>query len=108
MRVSADCLCVVFFFSSRRRHTRLQGDGSSDVCSSDLVKTNQVFSSINRKQRFHWEECSTAQPLAVFHQRTFQTLPAADRPPRGVPEPRRGPPPARPLKLRAAVAVALA
>src|SRR5256885_4959058 len=27
----------VFFFSSRRRHTRLQGDWSSDVCSSDLV-----------------------------------------------------------------------
>src|SRR5256885_10686882 len=26
----------VFFFSSRRRHTRLQGDWSSDVCSSDL------------------------------------------------------------------------
>src|SRR5205807_7248874 len=38
-------LCIVcclfflfffFFFSSRRRHTRLQGDWSSDVCSSDL------------------------------------------------------------------------
>src|SRR5256885_11609921 len=26
-----------FFFSSRRRHTRLQGDWSSDVCSSDLA-----------------------------------------------------------------------
>src|SRR5688500_20126920 len=29
-------MCFVFFFSSRRRHTRLQGDWSSDVCSSDL------------------------------------------------------------------------
>src|SRR5256885_3188777 len=29
-------LSVFFFFSSRRRHTRLQGDWSSDVCSSDL------------------------------------------------------------------------
>src|SRR2546426_11317675 len=28
---------LCFFFSSRRRHTRLQGDWSSDVCSSDLV-----------------------------------------------------------------------
>src|SRR5256885_16281336 len=28
--------CRNFFFSSRRRHTRLQGDWSSDVCSSDL------------------------------------------------------------------------
>src|SRR5256885_17018541 len=27
---------MVCFFSSRRRHTRLQGDWSSDVCSSDL------------------------------------------------------------------------
>src|SRR5713226_6463424 len=26
----------VFFFSSRRRHTRWTGDWSSDVCSSDL------------------------------------------------------------------------
>src|SRR5256885_5883093 len=26
---------IAFFFSSRRRHTRLQGDWSSDVCSSD-------------------------------------------------------------------------
>src|SRR5205807_6402675 len=34
------CLLFVFFFfffSSRRRHTRLQGDWSSDVCSSDLI-----------------------------------------------------------------------
>src|SRR5256885_6050505 len=28
---------MLFLFSSRRRHTRLQGDWSSDVCSSDLV-----------------------------------------------------------------------
>src|SRR5256885_16471259 len=28
---------LFFFFSSRRRHTRLQGDWSSDVCSSDLL-----------------------------------------------------------------------
>src|SRR5215467_15750762 len=30
-------LFFIFFFSSRRRHTRLQGDWSSDVCSSDLI-----------------------------------------------------------------------
>src|SRR6267142_5528231 len=28
-----------FFFSSRRRHTRLTCDWSSDVCSSDLVRS---------------------------------------------------------------------
>src|SRR5256885_8906395 len=32
----ASDIFVFFFFSSRRRHTRLQGDWSSDVCSSDL------------------------------------------------------------------------
>ena len=30
-----------FFFSSRRRHTRLQGDWSSDVCSSDLTYAHE-------------------------------------------------------------------
>src|SRR6266480_7796379 len=31
-------LSLFFFFSSRRRHTRLTCDWSSDVCSSDLVE----------------------------------------------------------------------
>src|SRR5256885_15944221 len=31
------CKVDLIFFSSRRRHTRLQGDWSSDVCSSDLI-----------------------------------------------------------------------
>src|SRR5699024_5434866 len=30
---------VVFFFSSRRRHTRSKRDWSSDVCSSDLLQS---------------------------------------------------------------------
>src|ERR1035438_10791459 len=29
-------VCFLFFFSSRRRHTRCLSDWSSDVCSSDL------------------------------------------------------------------------
>src|SRR5690606_40966631 len=32
-------LCLYFFFSSRRRHTRFSRDWSSDVCSSDLLHT---------------------------------------------------------------------
>src|SRR5438876_5619960 len=32
----------VFFFSSRRRHTRWTGDWSSDVCSSDLAAEAEV------------------------------------------------------------------
>src|SRR5439155_6800426 len=32
---------VLFFFSSRRRHTRWPRDWSSDVCSSDLARCRQ-------------------------------------------------------------------
>src|SRR2546430_3185280 len=37
-RLCNECLdeCFLFFFSSRRRHTRFDCDWSSDVCSSDL------------------------------------------------------------------------
>src|SRR5256886_7418717 len=38
MEVVVDCVVLrVFFFSSRRRHTRFDCDWSSDVCSSDLI-----------------------------------------------------------------------
>src|SRR2546426_7692187 len=40
-------LFFFFFFSSRRRHTRLQGDWSSDVCSSDLRPQVAPPSSLN-------------------------------------------------------------
>src|SRR2546429_5445955 len=39
----------MFFFSSRRRHTRCSRDWSSDVCSSDL-STRRNRLSINRKK----------------------------------------------------------
>src|SRR6266513_6476154 len=32
---------IIFFFSSRRRHTRSKRDWSSDVCSSDLPSIRQ-------------------------------------------------------------------
>src|SRR6266571_7825021 len=38
--------CVFFFFSSRRRHTRLTCDWSSDVCSSDLADLADEFARI--------------------------------------------------------------
>src|ERR1039458_7450356 len=34
-------LYLVFFFSTRRRHTRCLSDWSSDVCSSDLVDRDE-------------------------------------------------------------------
>src|SRR5215208_86752 len=37
-------MCLCFFFSSRRRHTRWPRDWSSDVCSSDLLgRADLVF-----------------------------------------------------------------
>src|SRR2546422_1269798 len=35
-------ICVFFFFSSRRRHTRCSRDWSSDVCSSDLMSSSDI------------------------------------------------------------------
>src|SRR5699024_11386437 len=37
---------LLFFFSSRRRHTRSKRDWSSDVCSSDLGKVDVLVSGI--------------------------------------------------------------
>src|SRR2546426_10331804 len=58
-------MVLIFFFSSRRRHTRLQGDWSSDVCSSDLIVVlygdhkgyvgdiDAAATRVNTKQRSH-------------------------------------------------------
>src|SRR5262245_64526431 len=37
------CFVFLFFFSSRRRHTRCLSDWSSDVCSSDLRSLLECF-----------------------------------------------------------------
>src|SRR5256885_4495087 len=47
---------ILFFFSSRRRHTRLQGDWSSDVCSSDLRSRQRSLSSASDSHRTSVEE----------------------------------------------------
>src|SRR5690606_40951581 len=39
----------LFFFSSRRRHTRFSRDWSSDVCSSDLTDT--VLEGVEERER---------------------------------------------------------
>src|SRR5688500_19341103 len=48
----------MFFFSSRRRHTRLQGDWSSDVCSSDLSGVNSMGTKLTPRRP--WAESSAA------------------------------------------------
>src|SRR5438067_2955765 len=40
----------IFFFSSRRRHTRSKRDWSSDVCSSDLVTPENRFDLVTSEQ----------------------------------------------------------
>src|SRR5699024_12175394 len=42
----------LFFFSSRRRHTRSKRDWSSDVCSSDLHTARQVTKVGNTRSRW--------------------------------------------------------
>src|SRR6266702_7622879 len=51
--------CYIFFFSSRRRHTRWPRDWSSDVCSSDLGFTAGRAAS----SRGHTPAISTAAAL---------------------------------------------
>src|SRR5258707_7797789 len=43
----------LFFFSSRRRHTRYWRDWSSDVCSSDLICWSQTATNIVTSKYFH-------------------------------------------------------
>src|SRR5207249_8759293 len=59
----------VFFFSSRRRHTRSKRDWSSDVCSSDLRlglagsrRTQQRRPSLRRSPSSSWDSTSTTVP----------------------------------------------
>src|SRR2546426_7440673 len=64
---------IFFFFSSRRRHTRLQGDWSSDVCSSDLEREfvhehaesgrcgSGLHAEILRRQRFERRQAERSE-----------------------------------------------
>ena len=59
-------VCVFFFFSSRRRHTRLVSDWSSDVCSSDLGRKRAKESA-----RFFKTYNSQIQADIMFNMRSF-------------------------------------
>src|SRR5690606_39276885 len=60
----------VFFFSSRRRHTRFSRDWSSDVCSSDLL---QVFLALLLAQLFLGER-ELGGALVAVHSETHQRM----------------------------------
>src|SRR5690606_40108657 len=62
---------VLFFFSSRRRHTRFSRDWSSDVCSSDLPTTIKPAFWYSRSVRVKFTARATgilaAVPALVRH-----------------------------------------
>src|SRR5256885_16864483 len=72
-----DCrVCFFFFFfSSRRRHTRLQGDWSSDVCSSDLEEDNPVGDRVVMLSEQCWHRVFAADPMIVGRVLTLEGLP---------------------------------
>src|SRR3989454_4752881 len=86
---------VFFFFSSRRRHTRLQGDWSSDVCSSDLtgaVRRPAIYELAGRGSLASLiEDAGGFRPDAQLKRLSvFRLLPAAERGPGAGSEERRG------------------
>src|SRR3989454_5044899 len=70
------CLCLGFFFSSRRRHTRLQGDWSSDVCSSHLRE--RLYAGFHEMRR----RLAAARPdlLVMFVNDHLQNFPYSNLP----------------------------
>src|SRR3989454_2627300 len=96
--VFADVQAQCFFFSSRRRHTRLQGDWSSDVCSYDLVGGGTPLRLFPCLQFFQTagHRCSTdgrprspgdgegpeQDPRGTLPRETARLLPGTDRPER--------------------------
>src|SRR5690606_39607899 len=72
---------VIFFFSSRRRHTRFSRDWSSDVCSSDLILAYQVddsllvnpFQELDEKRMFEIDVLITLDKLEE-HEARLQYL----------------------------------
>src|ERR1022692_5276743 len=57
----------IFFFSSRRRHTRLQGDWSSDVCSSDLlIVSNPPYVPLTERTGLQREVRDWEPQIALF------------------------------------------
>src|SRR5438309_11803940 len=61
---------MLFFFSSRRRHTRWNCDWSSDVCSSDLVDLHpgageELVEVLAREPSVRWEAPDLEVHVAV-------------------------------------------
>src|SRR5262249_59201045 len=69
---------LAFCFSSRRRHTRLVSDWSSDVCSSDLKSTVTCFPSPESYTPKHLAEKILTSKSALEGERKQVTVLFAD------------------------------
>src|ERR1019366_9942659 len=63
--MAAHSVGPLFFFSSRRRHTRLVSDWSSDVCSSDLG-LSRGFESFRQPFPFRHQTLQIGLPASQF------------------------------------------
>src|SRR5688500_19848951 len=68
----------IFFFSSRRRHTILQGDWSSDVCSSDLEQVGQLANGRRLAGAVHTDDQGDLRMMAVQHRLLHRVEDLAD------------------------------
>src|SRR5690625_4818279 len=67
---------VIFFFSSRRRHTRWPRDWSSDVCSSDLIATEGyiVLEATFSLKKAQYEDIKVVMDDLTFKRESKQPL----------------------------------
>src|SRR5690554_7315878 len=59
---------IIFFFSSRRRHTRCGRDWSSDVCSSDLMLDDLRKGAIQHAEKVNREAALLLEQAGISHQ----------------------------------------
>src|SRR5690606_39964841 len=64
---------ALFFFSSRRRHTRFSRDWSSDVCSSDLSADHAAVRVRGPNCRFDKPSCMRQWAVMRAREQTFLT-----------------------------------
>src|SRR2546426_8710624 len=74
-------MVIFFFFSSRRRHTRLQGDWSSDVCSSDLTVTATDRGGLSTSRTFFVTVTPVNDPPVLTAAASLLALAGAPAPP---------------------------